>query len=421
MRFRRAVHYESLQSSPYASLRIADFRRILVANAMLTVAREAQIVVVGWQVYALTGDPLTLGLIGLAEALPFVTFALFAGHLADRTDRRLIAVAGTVALMVSAGSLLYLTVTGGIHAGQVWPVYAIVSLSATARSFMRPSVFALSAEVVPRELYPNAVAWRTSVFQVAAITGPAIGGLLYGFSAAATAYAVVLAAMACSLVAIWLVRHRGRRVAENREDLFESMAGGLRFLWREPVLLAAMTLDLFAVLFGGATALLPAFAKLLGAGPQGLGLLRSAPAAGAILTGLAIAHRPPIRRAGAAMLGSVTAFGSCMILFAFSRTFWLSFVLLFASGIFDSMSVVIRSTLLQTRTPDHLFGRVSSINQIFIGASNEIGAFESGVAARLLGVVPSVVFGGVVSFVVVGLIAWRAPRLRQLRELVVHG
>jgi MFS family permease len=405
-------------SSPYASLHIPDFRKLLLAYGSITIAREAQIVVVGWQVFALTRDPLTLGLIGLAEALPYIAVALYAGHIADRAVRRTVALASTFGLLVSGVALLLLTMTpGAIGAHRVWPVYVVIALSATARSFMRPATLALSAEVVPRELYANSVAWRSSSWQLAAVIGPAAGGLLYGFSGPALAYGCVVGVMALTAAIIASVEHRVRPAIVEREPLGESLTVGIRFLWGEPMLLAAMTLDLFAVLFGGATALLPAFATLLAIGPQGLGILRAAPAVGSILTGLWIAHRPPMRRAGPALLASVAAFGVCMIGFALSRDARLSFGLLFVSGVFDNVSVVIRSTLLQTRTPEQLLGRVSSVNQIFIGSSNEIGAFESGVAARLMGVVPSVVFGGCMTLLVVAMTAWRAPRLRELREL----
>jgi MFS family permease len=404
--------------SPYASLRVPDFRRILAAHGTLTVAREAQIVVVGWQVYELTHDPLSLGLIGLAEALPFIAIALYAGHVADRATRRTIAIAGTFALLLSAIALLLLTMTpGAIAASRVWPVYVVVALSATARSFMRPAVFALSAEVLPRELYPNAVAWRTSTWHLAAVAGPAAGGLLYGFSGPALAYGAVIVAMTTGLLILISLAHRTRPVVTENVPIGESLKTGIRFVISEQILLAAMTLDLFAVLFGGAVALLPAFAKLLASGPEGLGVLRAAPAIGSIVTGIVVAHRPPMRKAGIALFTSVAGFGVCIIAFALSRMFWLSFALLVMSGAFDNVSVVIRSTLLQTRTPQHLLGRVSAVNQIFIGSSNEIGAFESGVAARFLGVVPSVVFGGSMTLLVVLVTAWRAPKLRAMREI----
>jgi MFS family permease len=404
--------------SPYASLAVPDFRRLIAAHATLTVAREAQIVVVGWQVYQLTHDPLSLGLIGLAEALPFIAIALYAGHVADRATRRTIAIGGTFALLVSAIALLLLTLTpGAIGASRVWPVYLVVALSATARSFMRPAIFALSAEVLPRELYPNAVAWRTSMWHLAAVVGPAAGGLLYGFNGPALAYGAVIVAMAVALAILLTLAHRTRPVIVEDLPIGESLKIGIRFVLSEQVLLAAMTLDLFAVLFGGAVALLPAFAKLLEAGPEGLGVLRAAPALGSIVTGIVVAHRPPMRRAGPALLASVAGFGVCIIAFALSRSFWLSLALLVISGAFDNVSVVIRSTLLQTRTPAHMLGRVSAVNQIFIGSSNEIGAFESGVAARFLGLVPSVLFGGCMTLFIVALTAWRAPSIRRLRSL----
>lgn len=403
---------------PYAPLRNRNFLRIIASHGALTLAREAQIVVVAWQVYALTKDPLSLGLIGLAEAVPFIGIALYAGHVADRMPRRTVAVAGTFGLLVSALALLLLTLTpGAMTAERVWPVYLIVAISAIARSFTRPAALALTAEVIPREQYASGVAWRTSTWQFAAIGGPGLGGLLYGFAGPAAAYATVVGLMTIAVGAVASVTHRVRPAAEEEMPLGESLKTGVRFVMKEPVLLAAMTLDLFAVLFGGAVALLPAFATILGAGPQGLGLLRAAPAAGSILTGLWIAHRPKLRRAGPLLLASVAAFGVCMIAFAFSRNLWLSFALLLASGMCDNVSVVIRSTLIQTRTPEQMLGRVSSVNQMFIGASNEIGAFESGVAARLMGVVPSVIFGGCMTLVVVGLTTWRAPRLRRLQSL----
>jgi MFS family permease len=399
---------------PYASLRSRDFRRILASYATVTVAREAQIVVVGWQVYARTHDPLTLGLIGLAEALPFIAVALYAGHLADRMRRRSIAIAGTLGLLLSGIALLFFTLTDFTA---VWPIYLVIFLSGIARSFTRPAVTALSAEVVPRELYPNAVTWRSSTWQFAAILGPALGGLAYGWVGPAGAYAIVCALMFVSLLAVVSVSHRVMPEVEADMPVRESLKVGVRFILKDPVMLGAMTLDLFAVLFGGAVALLPAFAHMLNVGPQGLGLLRAAPAIGSILIGLWIAHRPPMKRAGVRLFIVVAVFGVLMIGFALSRNFWLSFAILLASGMADNVSVIIRSTLLQTRTPSQLLGRVSSVNQIFIGASNEIGAFESGVAARILGVIPSVIFGGCMTLVVVVVMAWKFRELRRLQDL----
>jgi MFS family permease len=409
---------------PYAALRIPDFRRFVASVLTLTVATQIQAVVVGWQIYAVTRDPLSLGLVGLAEALPFISIALFAGHVADRVNRRRVVALATVATLGCAAALLGLTLMpGGLARGRVWPIYAVIFASGVARSFLQPARQALGAELVPRELYPNAIAWRSSVWQFAAVVGPALGGLLYGFAGPAVAYGVDLALLAVALAGITSLRSAspgavapGPALAEA--SIAESLGAGVRFVRSRPVLLGAITLDLFSVLFGGATALLPIFAAdILHAGPEGLGVLRAAPSVGAVLMSLVLAHRPPLRRSGAVLLLNVALFGLAMIGFGLSRNFVLSSALLALSGAVDMVSVVIRSTLLQVATPQELLGRVSSVNQIFIGSSNEIGAFESGVAARLMGTVPSVVFGGTVTLLVVAMTAWRVPDLRRLGRL----
>lgn len=401
----------------YAALRHSDFRRLILAHAALTFAREAQIVVVGWQVYEITKDPLSLGLIGLAEALPLLGFALFAGHLADRFPRQPIIVIGTIGMVISSVVLLLFTIYPSMLAGGVWPIYAVVFAGGLARASFRPAVVALSAELIPREIHPNAVAWRTSSWHLAAVCGPATGGLIYGFAGPTAAYSAVIVLMTSSLFASSAIQHRLAPQIVEDVPLAESLKVGIRFVLHDPVLLAAMMLDLFSVLFGGAVALLPVFANMLGVGPQGLGLLRAAPALGSIMTSTWIAHRPPTKRAGTALLIAVALFGTAIIAFALSRDFSLSFALLLLSGSADGVSVIIRGTLLQSRTPDALLGRVSSVNQVFISASNEIGAFESGVAARLMGTVPSVVFGGCMTLLVVAITAWKCPQLRRLREI----
>jgi len=305
---------------------------------------------------------------------------------------------------------------GGFHGTRgVWPFYAVIFLSGIARSFLQPARQALGAEIVPRALYPNAVAWRSSTWQTGAVAGPALGGLLYGFTSPSFAYGVDASLMIVALLAFAAIAYvpRGERRLEG--SVGESLRTGIRFVVQEPVLLGAMTLDLFSVLLGGAEALLPVFAdQILHAGPQGLGILRAAPAAGATLISIYLAHRRPFRHAGRALLNAVALFAVCIIGFGLSRSFLLSLVLLAVSGMADNVSVVVRSTLLQVLTPEHLLGRVSSVNAIFIGSSNELGAFESGVAARLLGTVTSVVLGGVASLAVVGVVAARIPSLRRL-------
>jgi MFS family permease len=404
---------------PYAALRIPSFRRFIVSVLTLTVAAQIQGVVVAWQVYEVTHDPLSLGLIGLAEAFPFISVALYAGHVADRRNRRTISMLSLFVMVLCALSLLAFNLSPGFLARYgPTPFYAVIFVSGIARSFLQPARQALGAEIVPRPLYPNAVAWRSSTWQVAAVMGPAAGGLLYGFASATVAYVVDAALMAVALIAFASIVYEPRFIAEPAESIVESLKVGLRFVRRESVLLSALALDLFCVLLGGAEALLPVFAdRILHVGPQGLGILRAAPAVGAVLTSVYLAHRRPFERAGRTLLLSVATFAVCIIAFGVSRNFYVSVVLLALSGMADNVSVLVRSTLLQTLTPEHLLGRVSAVNSIFIGSSNEIGAFESGVAARLLGTVRAVVLGGVASLAVVGIVAARVPRLRKLRRI----
>lgn len=385
----------------------------------MTVATQIQAVVVAWQIYELTRDPLSLGLIGLAEAVPFIGFALFAGHVADRANRLRVSLLALLVLLTCSLALLGFTLRPGIiGADRVWPIYAVIFLSGIARSFLQPARSALGAEVVPRELYPNAVTWRSSAWQLAEVVGPAIGGLVYGFGSASAAYGVDAALMGVGVLSLGRMRHYPKPSTPSSESFLESLATGVRFVRGQPVLLGALTLDLFSVLFGGAVALLPVFAaEILHVGPEGLGLLRAAPAVGAVLISLALAHRPPLRRAGRTLLISVALFGLSMIGFGLSRDFFLSIALLGFSGMVDTVSVVVRSTLLQVMTPNHLLGRVASVNAIFIGSSNELGAFESGTAARLIGTVPSVVLGGLVTLIVVAVTAIKVPLLRRLKEI----
>jgi MFS family permease len=403
---------------PYVSLRNPNFLWYVASLVALTLGTQIQATVVAWQVYALTKDPLSLGMVGLAEALPFIAAALYAGHIADRHNRKILA---TIAIGVQAlcgVTLLILTVRSDrfLEAG-VWPIYGVVAASGLARSFLQPARTALGAEIVPRETYTNAVTWRSSLWQFAAVIGPALGGMIYGFSGARLAYVVesVLCAIALVLFAR-IVYTRHPRVADEG-TIGDNLTIGIRYLLTQRELLGAQLLDLFSVLFGGAPALLPIFAsEILHVGPEGLGVLRAAPAAGAVLISLLLVHRR-MRKAGPTLFLCVAMFGVSWILFALSRSFWLSLLLLVISGMVDNVSVVIRSTLLTLRTPQHMLGRVSAVNQIFIGSSNEIGSFESGVAAKLLGTVRSVIVGGVITLGVVGVTAWRIPALRKLDEL----
>jgi predicted MFS family arabinose efflux permease len=293
----------------------------------------------------------------------------------------------------------------------------VVFASGLARSFLQPARTALGAEIVPRETYANAITWRSSLWQFGAVVGPAVGGVIYGFSGARLAYIVeaVFCVMALALFA--RIAYKRHAVVAEETTIGQNLTVGMRFMMTQPELLGAQLLDLFSVLFGGAPALLPIFAaEILHTGPQGLGVLRAAPAAGAVLVSVFLIHRR-IRKAGPLLFLCVGAFGLCWVLFALSRSFWLSLALLVVSGMVDNVSVIIRSTLLTLRTPQHMLGRVSAVNQIFIGSSNEIGSFESGVAAKLLGAVRSVIFGGIVTLGVVGVTAWKTPPLRKLDHL----
>jgi len=399
---------------PYAALRFPEYRSFLGLTTAVAVATQMQSAALGWQVYELTGDPLSLGLVGLAEALPFLCLTLLGGWAADRVDRRKLSLGSTAVVALSGLSLLLLSL--GEPQSPV-PFYAAQAVAGLGRAFARPAGAALSSELVPREHYQNATTWRSSLFHVAIVVGPALGGGLIALGGPRLAYAVVVALLLGGLAALWALGPRPR-AAPPAGSMLAQLSEGVRFVFREPVLLGAMSLDLFAVLFGGAIAMLPVFAKdVLQVGEVGFGLLRAAPAVGSVLGSLALARLGSVGRAGPVLLWAVAGFGVTWIAFAFSRSYPLSLVLLALGGGLDSISVVLRGTLAQLRTPQEKMGRVAAVNSFFIGSSNELGAFESGVAARLLGVVPSVVFGGCMTLLTVALVAWRAPALRRLRRL----
>lgn len=406
-------------TGPYAALQHPNFRRYIVGLFAFTMAVQIQGTIVGWQIYELTHDKLALGLIGLAEALPFIGFALYAGHVADRHDRRRVALAALTVLVFCSVALLVLPLALSKAPGRVTPlIYAVIVVSGVARSFLQPARQALGQELVPRALFHNAVTWRSGAWQLASVLGPAIGGILYAMGGTTVAYAGDALLVLVGLLAIASVRHQSMIDREHTNEVAESLRSGIRFVFKEPILLGALSLDLFSVFFGGATALLPVFAaEILRVGPQGLGLLRAAPAIGAVVTSFAIVHRPPMEHAGRTLLLAVTAFGLFTIGFGLSTSFWLSVAMLALGGAADMVSVSIRSNLLQTLTPQHLFGRVSAVNSVFVGSSNEVGMFESGVTAKLFGTVPSVVLGGVATLVVVAVTAVRNKPLRTLRRI----
>ena len=377
--------------------------------------------VVAWQLYDVTRDPLALGLVGLAEAAPFVGFALYAGHVADVRDRRRVALTSLVLLFACAVALAVASArffTGRERPGATIQIliYAIIVICGAARSFLLPARNALGADLVPRALFPSAVAWRAGSWQIAAVAGPALGGILYAWVGPTRSYVIASVLMATSLLLVARIRPPARPPSTGaRVALIASVREGLRFLLTRPIFVGAITLDLFAVLFDGAVAILPIFAgDILHVGPRGLGALRAAPAVGAVLMSGVIALRPPGRRIGRTFLRAVIAFGVFMIGFALSRSFVLSLVLLAASGAADMLSIYFRATLMQVMVPSGMLGRVSAVNQIFIGSSNELGAFESGLTARLMGAVPSVLMGGAIT-VASGLVTnWVFPSLARL-------
>jgi len=413
----RTKSASSARYDAYAVLKVGDFRLFLSFRFFTTIAFQMQSIIVGWQMYELTKDPLALGLIGLAEAIPNIAMALFAGHAADRYNRKVIIISFTLLFLAGTSLLFLFTVPslGILKTFGVYPIYLVVMISGVARSFLYPAIIALMSQLVPRELYTNSSTWNSTTWHIAAITGPAVGGLIYGFFGVRVAYAAVLFFLVVALLLLGFVKSRQVPFAGTGEKLIERLSSGIRFVWHNQILLGSMTLDMFAVLFGGAVAMLPVFAaEVLKVGPQGLGFLRAAPMVGAVIMSLFIAHRPPMAHAGRYLMFGVAGFGLSIICFALSRNFYLSLGLLMLSGMFDNISVIIRSTTMQLITPDEMRGRVASVNAIFIGSSNEIGSFESGLAASLMGLIPSVIFGGLMTLGIVGFTARFAPGLRKL-------
>jgi MFS family permease len=401
----------------FAALRVREFSYFVSFRFFVTIATLMQSVIVGWQMYSLTHNPLDLGLIGLAEAIPAILIALFAGHIADKYNRKTIILLSLITFLIGSLILFFCSIEqfGLLHRFGVWPIFIVVAISGFARGFMYPSALALMAQIVPRKLYANSSTWNSVLWHVGAVTGPAIGGMIYGFIGVESAYAGVLFFVMIALLMLIPIKKKPIVKSELKESLKERLFSGLRFVFKNQIMLGALSLDMFAVLFGGAVAMLPVFAnEILHIGPEGLGVLRAAPALGAVLMSLFLAYYPPLKYAGKALVFAVTGFGCCMIFFALSTNFYLSLALLILSGMFDNISVVIRATIVQLMTPDEMRGRVASVNSIFIGSSNEIGSFESGLAASLMGLVPSVIFGGTMTLIVVGITAGVSPLLRKL-------
>jgi MFS family permease len=386
-------------------------------------ALEMQSVAVGWQVYEITKRPLDLGLVGLAQFLPGIVLFLASGHAADRFDRRKLLMLCYGGFAVCAGLLLTISWWGshGVLPGvypSVVPIYGVLVLLGAVRSLTGPVSRALLPQLVPEEHFANAVAWNASVFQGATILGPTAGGLIYAFFRGPSAvYLTAMLMSAMALLSAIRIRTQTKPMPQEAVSL-RTVLAGFRYIWRQKLLLGSISLDMFAVLLGGAVALLPVYAReILRTGPWGLGLLRSAPGVGAVTMAILLAHRPLRGRAGPTMLWCVAGFGVCTILFGISRSIMLSLISLLLIGATDMVSIVIRGTLIQLGTPDEMRGRVNAVDMLFIGVSNELGQFESGLTAHWFGTVPAVVLGGVGTLVVIALWAWRFPELRSADQL----
>ena len=403
-----------------AAFRFSSFRLYQIARFCIVFCTEMQSVAVGWQVYEITRRPLDLGLTGLVQFLPGILLFLVAGHITDRFDRRKLLSLCYVGFALSSALLLFVALNqDALHrSGSARPIFAILFLVGTIRTFSMPSSRALLPQLVPEEHFQNAVAWNSSMFQFATILGPAIGGLLYAFfRGPAAVYATALSTATIAFLVTLRIKTQSKPRPHETFSL-KTVFAGFHYIWEHRIVFGSISLDLFAVLLGGAVALLPVYAKeILVTGPWGLGLLRSAPGIGAATMALLLAYKPIRRRAGATMLWCVGGFGVFTMVFGFSRSLPLSLLSLLFVGAADMVSVVVRGVLIQIETPDEMRGRVNAVDMVFIGASNELGEFESGLAAQYLGAVPAVVLGGAGTVLVTILWAWLFPQLRRADSL----
>lgn len=402
---------------PYAALRIKEFNIFLALRFVLVFAWSMQFIVVEWQVYSLTKDPLSLGLIGLMEIIPALGMALFAGHIVDQKEKRnlflwIISLFSLISLglfFISGDSITWSTNT------ILYAIYAFVFFGGLLRSFFGPTIFSLIALIVPKKVYPNAATWSSSTWQMASILGPAVGGFTINWIGIHWSLCIVFILVLVALILGTLISKKPVLNPKIGEPVLESLKEGVRFVFSTKAILGALSLDMIAVLFGGAVALLPVFAQdILKVGSEGFGILRAAPAVGAFLTMLITAYIPISRKAGLKLLVAVFGFGISIIVFGLSTIFWVSVVALFFSGVTDGVSMVIRQTILQLKTPDHMRGRVASVNTMFVGSSNELGAFESGLTAKLMGTVTAVVFGGSMTILTVLTTGIISPSFRKL-------
>lgn len=389
----------------FAALRYKDFRAYIGMRFFFTLAYQMQAVVIGFYIYQITHSKLALGYIGLCEAIPAISIALYGGYIADKYEKRKLLL--TIFSVVLFASLTIFTVTLKsmshlVHAGWVVPIiYLMIFFNGVARAFYGPATFAIYAQSIPKELYPNGSTWSSSSWQIATIMGPAIGGLIFGHFGITPTFIIINILLLVAITLVYMLRTYPP-VYIPKESIWQSLSAGINFVLKNKMMLGAMSLDLFSVFFGGAIALLPVFAHdILKVGSEGLGIMRATSSLGAVLTMLAMTRFSPMNRPWRNLLIAVTGFGMSILCFGLSKSFYISLIFLFTEGAFDSISVIIRGTLMQLLTPDEMRGRVSAVNSMFIGSSNEIGAFESGFTAELMGTVPSVIFGGCMTLIVV--------------------
>jgi len=406
-------------TDPYAALRIREFNIFLLVRFVLVFGWSMQFIVIEWEVYSLTKDPLSLGVIGLMEIIPAFTMALFAGHIVDQNEKRNLLAKCIAAFSLISFGLFLLTwpkvVANWSTTTILYSIYALVFFGGFLRSFFGPTIFSLIALIVPKKAYPNAATWNSSTWQMASVLGPAFGGFSISWIGVHWSLCIIFGLVILSLIILLQIKRKPILNPKIGEPVIQSLKEGVSFVFKTKAILGAMTLDMIAVLFGGAIALLPVFAQdILKVGSEGFGVLRAAPAVGAFLTMLITAYIPISKNAGMKLLVAVFGFGICIIVFGLSSIFWISVLALFFSGVTDGVSMVVRQTILQIKTPDHMRGRVSSVNSMFVGSSNELGAFESGLTAKLMGTVTAVVFGGTMTLLTVITTGLVSPSFRKL-------
>jgi|UniRef100_UPI00404A05CE MFS family permease len=410
---------EVVKTDPYIAMRFPEFRSYIVMRFLFTFAYQVQAVVIGWHIYQLTKDPLSLGLIGLAEAIPAIMVTLYGGYIADKSDKKKLLIWIIGSMLCCSAALTVITTDDVLRLIGQTPViiiiYVMIFFIGITRGFYSPTSFALMAQIIPKEHYANSSTWNSGSWQIASIMGPAVGGLLYAFSGITACFVVIVIFLALALGCILFFVKNYPAYFVPKENIFKSLSEGIQFVFKSRMILGALSLDMFSVFFGGAVALMPIFAHdILKVGAEGLGFMRAAPAFGAVITMFILAKYPPMNKPWRNLLLAVAGFGISIICFGLSRNFYLTLVFLFFEGAFDSVSVIIRSTILQILTPEEMRGRVSAVNGIFINSSNEIGAFESGATARLMGTIPSVIFGGSMTILIVIFTYFKTKRLIPL-------